>query len=70
MWCYLVIAIFDWKIDVFQKTVVRVYCILKCWQWNKLRRWKFNISLKWNKLRRLDKLPRNEAEIFKVFFNF
>ena len=28
MWCYLVIAFFDWKIDVFQQTVVRVYCIL------------------------------------------
>ena len=29
IWCYLVIGCFDWKIDVFQQTVVRVYCILK-----------------------------------------
>ena len=29
MRCYLVIAFFDWKICVFQKTVVRVYCIFK-----------------------------------------
>ena len=29
MWCYLVIAFFDWKIDVFQQILVRVYCILK-----------------------------------------
>ena len=29
IWCYLVIACFDWKIVVFQKTVVRVYYILK-----------------------------------------
>ena len=29
MWCYLVIAFLDWKIGVFQQTVVRVYCILK-----------------------------------------
>ena len=28
MWCYLVIAFFDWKISAFQWTVVRVYCIL------------------------------------------
>ena len=28
MWCYLVIAFFDWKIGVFQQTVVTVYCIL------------------------------------------
>ena len=27
--CYLVIALFDWKIDVFQQIAVRVYCILK-----------------------------------------
>ena len=27
--CYLVIAFFDWKIGVFQQTVVRVYYILK-----------------------------------------
>ena len=25
IWCYLFIACFDWKIDVFQQTVVRVY---------------------------------------------
>ena len=29
IWCYLFIARFDWKISVFQKTVVRVYYILK-----------------------------------------
>ena len=29
IWCYLVIAFFDWKIGVFQQTVVRVYYILK-----------------------------------------
>ena len=29
MWCYLVIALFDWKIGIFQQTVVRTYCILK-----------------------------------------
>ena len=28
IWCYLVIALFDWKIDIFQQTVVTVYCIL------------------------------------------
>ena len=28
MWCYLIIGFFDWKIGVFQQTVVRVYCIL------------------------------------------
>ena len=28
-WCYLFIACFDWKISVFQKGVVRIYCILK-----------------------------------------
>ena len=27
-WCYLFIACFDWKIQVFQQTVVRVYNIL------------------------------------------
>ena len=29
IWCYLVIASFEWKIGVFQQTVVRVYYILK-----------------------------------------
>ena len=29
MWCYLVIAFFNWKIGIFQQTLVRVYCILK-----------------------------------------
>ena len=28
VWCYLFIACFHWKIDVFQQTVVRVYYIL------------------------------------------
>ena len=28
MWCYLVIACFDWKIGIFQQTVVKVYYIL------------------------------------------
>ena len=28
MWCYLFIGCFDWKICVFQQTVVRVYYIL------------------------------------------
>ena len=28
MWRYLVIAFFDWKIGVFQQTLVTVYCIL------------------------------------------
>ena len=28
--CYLFIACFDWKINVFQQTVIRVYYILKC----------------------------------------
>ena len=25
IWCYLVIGSFDWKIGIFQQTVVRVY---------------------------------------------
>ena len=29
MWYYLFIACFDWKVGVFQQTVVRVYYILK-----------------------------------------
>ena len=29
IYCYLVISCFDWKIGVFQQTVVRVYRILK-----------------------------------------
>ena len=29
IWCYLVIGCFNWKICVFQQTVVRVYYILK-----------------------------------------
>ena len=29
VWCYLFIACFDWKIGVFQQTVIRVYYILK-----------------------------------------
>ena len=31
--CYLFIVCFDWKVGVFQKTVVRVYYVLKsiCW---------------------------------------
>ena len=29
MWCYLVIAFFDWKIGAFQQVLVRGYCILK-----------------------------------------
>ena len=29
IWCYLFVASFDWKIDVFQQTFVRVYYILK-----------------------------------------
>ena len=29
IWCYLFIACFDLKIDVFQQRVVRVYYILK-----------------------------------------
>ena len=29
MWCYLIIACFDWKIGVFQQIVLRVYYILK-----------------------------------------
>ena len=28
IWCYLLIASFDWKIVVFQQTVLRVYYIL------------------------------------------
>ena len=28
MWCYLVIAFFDWKIGYFQQTEVSVYSIL------------------------------------------
>ena len=28
IWCYLFIACFDWKIGLFQQTVVRVYYIL------------------------------------------
>ena len=28
IWCYLFIAYFEWKISVFQQTVVRVYYIL------------------------------------------
>ena len=30
IWCYLFIFCFDWKIDVFQQTVGRVYYVLKC----------------------------------------
>ena len=30
IWCYLFIACFDWKIGIFQKTVVRVCYILNC----------------------------------------
>ena len=29
IWCYLVVGCFDWKIGVFQQTIVRVYYILK-----------------------------------------
>ena len=29
IWCYLVTGCFDWKIDVFQQTVVSVYYTLK-----------------------------------------
>ena len=29
IWCYFVIGCFDWKIGVFQRTVVKVYYILK-----------------------------------------
>ena len=29
IWCYLIIACFEWKIDVFQQTVVRDYFTLK-----------------------------------------
>ena len=29
IWCHLFIACFDWKIDVFQQTAVRVYYVLK-----------------------------------------
>ena len=29
IWCYLFITCFDWKIGIFQQTVVRVYYILK-----------------------------------------
>ena len=29
VWCYLFIACFDWKLGVFQQTVVRVYYIFK-----------------------------------------
>ena len=29
IWCYLFIACFDWKVGVFQQTVVRVYYNLK-----------------------------------------
>ena len=29
IWCYLIIACFEWKIDVFQQTVVRGYFLLK-----------------------------------------
>ena len=28
IWCYIAIGCFDWKIGVFQQTVLRVYCIL------------------------------------------
>ena len=31
IWCYLFIASFDWKIGIFQQTVVKVYYIL-IWQ--------------------------------------
>ena len=34
IWCYLFIACFDWKIGIFQKTVVRVYT-LKSFYWMK-----------------------------------
>ena len=32
IWCYLVIGCFDWKIGVFQHTVVRVFYILKTYR--------------------------------------
>ena len=34
IWCYLVTFCFDWKIGVFQQTVLRVYCILRLFQWS------------------------------------
>ena len=35
IWSYLVIGCFDWKISIFQQTVLRVYCILKVGPVNK-----------------------------------
>ena len=39
MWCYLVIAFFNWKIVIFQKTVVRICCILKRTQFPLILGW-------------------------------
>ena len=39
MWCYLVIAFFNWKIVIFQKTVVRICCILKHTQFFLILAW-------------------------------
>ena len=35
IWCYLFIACFDWKIGIFQQTVVMVYYILKIYSSSK-----------------------------------
>ena len=43
IWCYLIIACFDWKIGVFQETVVRV-----CYNLNADRKGDFYFS--WNQL--------------------
>ena len=52
IWCYLFIACFDWKIDLFRQTVVKIYYILNLtnrkkdewtdWQmdgWTKIKPW-------------------------------
>ena len=39
IWSYLVIGCFDWKIGVFQQTVVRVYYIYKILKQNDSMDW-------------------------------
>ena len=61
MWCYLFIACFDWKIGIFQQTVVRVYYILKKQQ-QQQKTGKFRVMRKG-----LGKMAKNGA--FCIFGN-
>ena len=62
-WCYLFIAYFDWKIRVFQQTVVRVYYILKIC---KSATYQYNCEHKnWPR----GKLLRRDVDCFKNVWN-